>query len=117
MSDAHHTHTHAHPTEDYAARTHPEFVVLELGERLGALILHTDRDMHGVEVEISPDGDPHDRSHKQVLERSLGGRAAFTAVFDALAAGSYTLWVDGQPRARGVGIQGGLVAELDWTSS
>jgi hypothetical protein len=44
----------------------------------------------------------------------MGGRSAFTAVFDGLATGSYTLWVDDQPRARGVHVEGGAIVELDW---
>jgi hypothetical protein len=98
----------------YSARAHPEFVVLELGDEVGALIVHTDAAMHGVEVEISPDGADDHRSHKEVLERRAGGRPAFTAVFDGLAAGRYTLWVDGAPRARDVEIEGGRIAELHW---
>ncbi len=105
---------HEHPVEDYSARKHPEFVVLEIGENLGALIVHTDADMHGVEIEISPDHDHRRRSHKQVLERSINGRPAFTAVFDGLAAGSYALWDQGHTRTRGVRIESGLVTELDW---
>ena len=54
------------------------------------------------------------RSHKQVLERSINGRPAFTAVFDGLAAGSYALWDRGRARTRGIAIAGGLVTELDW---
>lgn len=38
----------------YADRPHPEYVVLDIGGECGALILHTDPEMHGVEVEISP---------------------------------------------------------------
>jgi hypothetical protein len=49
-----------------------------------------------------------------VLEREMGGRAAFTAVFDALPAGTYALWTEGAPRARGVRVQAGSVTELDW---
>ena len=49
--------THEHPLEDYSARKHPEFVVLEIGGNLGALVVHTDADMHGVEIEISPEHD------------------------------------------------------------
>src|SRR5437588_10283354 len=88
--------------EHYAARRHPEFVVLEIGPGLGALIVHTDASMHGVEIEISPAGDDGRRSHKQVLERSVGGRPAHTAVFDQLPAGAYTLWTDGAARIRNV---------------
>ena len=103
--------------ENYAARAHPEYVVLDIGDQLGALIVYTDAELHGTEVEISPAGDDSDRSHKDVLERGLGDRAAFTAVFDRLPEGSYTLWTDGQARARNVAVAGGAVAELDWTTS
>ncbi len=105
---------HIHPVEDHSARSHPEFVVLEIGEDLGALILHTDPAMHGIEVEISPSGEDVRRSHKQVLERRINGHAAFTAVFDGLAAGIYTLWVNGRERARGVLVEAGAITELDW---
>ena len=98
----------------YADRAHPEFVVLEIGDDLGALIVHADPAMHGVEVEISPDHEQDARSHKEVLERRLGSTPAYTAVFDALPAGTYTLWVADEPRAEGVAIAGGAVAELDW---
>jgi hypothetical protein len=100
--------------EHYAARPHPEFVVLEIGPELGALIVHTDAAMHGVEIEISPSSDDDRRSHKQVLERSVGGRAAFTAVFDQLAPGTYTLWTDDVARVRGVNVRGEHIAELRW---
>jgi hypothetical protein len=107
-------HLLGHPMESYSARKHPEFVVLDIGEDVGALIVHTDPELHGVEVELSLAGDDGRRSHKEVLERSIDGRPAFTAVFDGLRAGSYTLWTGGEPRARGVVIEGGTIAELDW---
>jgi len=100
--------------ETYAHRPHPEYVVLDIGEDLGALIVYTDPDMHGVEVEISARGADADRSHKEVLERSVGNRAAFTAVFDRLPEGAHTLWVNGEAAAREVWITAGAVAELDW---
>jgi hypothetical protein len=101
--------------ENYAARPHPEYVVLDIGEHLGALIVYTDAALHGTEVEISPAGEDSNRSHKDVLERGVTGRPAFTAVFDKLPEGTYTLWSGGVPRARGVQVSGGAVAELDWT--
>ena len=112
-----HTHGHGdhnHVVEDYSSRKHPEFVVLDIGEDVGALIVHTDADMHGVEIEISPAGDDRYRSHKQVLERNIDHQPAFTAVFDGLAPGAYTLWVQGMARARGVSVEACAVAELDW---
>jgi hypothetical protein len=103
--------------ENYAARPHPEYVVLDIGDDLGALIVYTDAALHGTEVEISPDGRDEERSHKDVLERAVGERPAFTAVFDRLPEGAYTLWTGGVARARGVRVAGGAVAELDWTAA
>ena len=100
--------------EHYAARRHPEFVVLEIGEDLGALIVHTGPDMHGVEIEISPAAADDRRSHKQVLERRSGAEPAYTAVFDQLSAGTYTLWSEGVARVRGVEVPASSVAELRW---
>ena len=61
--------------------------MLEIGDELGALIVHTDEAMHGREIEISPSGHDDARSHKDVLERPLGGRPAFSAVFDQIPEG------------------------------
>ncbi len=106
------THSHAH--EGYAARPHPEYVAIDIGEECGALIIHADPGMHGIEIEISATGEDEDRQHKEVLERSIRGEPAFTAVFDRVAEGSYTLWVNDEPRAREVEITRGEIAELDW---
>jgi len=111
----HDHHHHAH--EPYAARPHPEFVVLDIGEDVGALIVHLDASLHGVEVEISPSGDDRARSHKEVLERAIAGRPAHTAVFDRLAGGSYTLWIEDAAIARDVAVTGGSIAELDLRSA
>jgi hypothetical protein len=113
-----HTHPHSHEAseENHGARRHAEAVVLDIGEDLGALIVHADAGMLGVEVEISATGQDDCRSHKDVLEREIGGRPAYTAVFDKVREGSYTLWVDDVPRARNVAIIGASIAELDWSA-
>jgi len=61
----HHPHDHVHET--YADRPHDQHVVLELGDGIGALIVHTDPALVGTEVEISPSVDDASRSHKEVL--------------------------------------------------
>jgi hypothetical protein len=115
-SDTHrHCHNHGEVAERYAVRRHPEPVVLDIGGNLGALIVHTDAGMVGVEVEISATGSDGERSHKEVLEREIDGRPAYTAVFDKVRAGGYTLWVDDVARERGVLVSGGALAELDWS--
>jgi len=110
-----HGHTHNHETteENHAARRHPEHVVLDIGDDIGALILHTRAEMLGVEVEISATGQDDRRSHKDVLEREINGRPAYTAVFDNLRQGTYTLWIDDVAYARDVVVTGGAVSELD----
>jgi hypothetical protein len=121
-SHAHsHSHVHDHdhsqetPGENYAARRHPEAVVLDIGGDLGALILHTDAEMVGVEVEISATGQDDRRTHKDVLEREINGRPAYTAVFDKVRQGSYTLWVADGARSRAVLVTGGASSERDWS--
>lgn len=114
MRHGHHAHDHGTATENYSARRHPEHVILDIGDDVGALIVHTDGEMHGVEVEISATGRDDQRTHKDVLEREIAGRPAFTAVFDKVPQGSYTLWVGDLARARGVTVAGGVVTELNW---
>jgi hypothetical protein len=114
-----HGHSHDHGPggeENYAARRHPEHVVLDIGQDIGALIIHTDAGMIGVEVEISETGQDDRRSHKDVLEREINGRSAYTAVFDKIPEGTYTLWVDDIARERDVVIGGGAISELDWSA-
>jgi hypothetical protein len=101
-------------TEQHSHRSHPEQVVLEIGADLGALVVYTDARVHGTEIEISLSGDDGDRSHKEVLNRPVGGRPTYAAVFDRLVDGSYTLWVSDVAVARGVAITGGSITELDW---
>jgi hypothetical protein len=100
--------------EHHSHRPHPEQVVLEIGADLGALVIYTDARVHGTEIEISPAQADDDRSHKEVLNRPVAGRATYAAVFDRLAGGSYTLWVSDVAVTRGVAIAGGSITELDW---
>ena len=116
----HHDHGHGHNHEargeNHAARRHPEHVVLDIGGDIGALIVHTGAHMLGVEVEISATGQDDDRTHKDVLEREINGSPAYTAVFDNIPEGSYTLWVDDVAQAREVIVTGGAIGELDWST-
>ena len=108
---AHHNHGHHHHD---AAVVRSQPVVLDLGDGIGALIVHTDLDLLGVEVEISPDGADGNRQHKEVLRRTIGPATVNVLVYDNLPEGKYTLWVDDVAWARHVRIESGSVAELDW---
>ena len=72
-------------------------------------------EMVGVEVEISATGQDDRRTHKDVLEREINGRPAYTAVFDKIRQGSYTLWVEDVACERDVFVSGGAISELDWS--
>ena len=90
----------------------PEHVLLDLGSGVGALVLRTGADLHGVEIEISPAGRDEERSHKQVHERPVAGRRLYGAVFDSLPAGEYTLWLDDRPLRRHVAVAGAAVTDI-----
>ena len=120
----HHGHVHhdhhmaAHRPHDHTAahRPHREPVVLEIGGELGALVVYTDPALLHREIEISPAGEDASRSHKDVLERVVGARSVYAAVFDRLPGGTYSLWHGGNVQTRGVEVAAGSVAELRWAA-
>ena len=73
------------PNPHHSKDPRPEHVMLDLGPGVGALVLHTGADLHGVEIEVSPAGRDGERSHKQVHERPVAGRPLYGAVFDVSA--------------------------------
>lgn len=106
----HHSHVSAH---NPGAGQGP--VVLDIGEDVGALLLHTRGDMVGREIEISPAGRDQERSHVEVLpRRTPSGAVRHTAVYGSLQQGEWTLWgADGTP-ALLVAVSGGEVVEATW---
>ena len=97
---------------DHSKDARPEHVMLDLGPGVGALVLRTGADLHGMEIEISPAGCDGERSHKQVHERPVAGRPLYGAVFEALPAGEYTLWLDDRPLRRHVAVAGAVVTDI-----
>ena len=100
------------PNHDHSTEARPEHVMLDLGPGVGALVLRTGADLHGAEIEISLAGRDEERSHKQVHERPVAGRPLYAAVFDRLAAGEYTLWLDDRPLRRHVAVAGEAVTDI-----
>jgi hypothetical protein len=97
-----HTHPHPHvPLEEARPPTRPsEAVLVDVGERAGALVLASTSAREGLEVEIHPANDAQRRTHVWVLpRRGRGGDVVYAAVFPSLAPGDYTvLEPDGAPR-------------------
>lgn len=87
--------------------------VLDIGEDVGALVIYTGQELLGREIEVSPKERDAYRVHTAVLERIVGGRSLYAALFLALPAGDYQIWCNA-PIANEVTVVGGLVAERDW---
>jgi hypothetical protein len=97
-------------------RVHPESVVLDIGQDMGALIIYGDAELRGKEIEVSPLGSAATRVHVEVLERRVNGRQVFASVFPKLRAGDYDIWLH-SPTPRGTAsILGGEVTTVDWRS-
>jgi hypothetical protein len=100
------------------ARPHPEHVVLDLGGDVGALIVHADPDQHDLQIEICPSGrESGYREHQHILERPVGRRTKYAAVFGGLREGRYTLFTHDAVRETGVVIEGGSVTTVDWRTT
>jgi hypothetical protein len=94
-------------------------VILHLSERIGALIIDTDADLTGVEIEISPvasDGPHVHRTHSMVRERLTEPRQ-FSAVYPSLEAGDYTIWRNADTPVATVTIHGGSITRHTWTAA
>jgi hypothetical protein len=96
------------------ARPHPEPVVLDIGGKIGALIVYSIAALVDTPIEVSPTGADDERFHQHILERPMPGGTSYAAVFDKIREGSYTLWLHGEPRVRDFNIVGGEIAEVDW---
>jgi hypothetical protein len=92
-------------------------VLLDLGGESGALIIHTGRDLHGREIEISRADRDEPRTHSAVRERHVRDGVVHCAVYPDLAAGPYTVWWDTATPAGAISVTGGAIAEFVWPAS
>ena len=100
--------------EQHNDRVHSETVVLNIGQDIGALIIYTEPELRGREIEVSPRGNAGARTHVEVLERRIDGRPVFAAVFPQLRAGEYDIRDTASNLPHVVTILGGEVATVDW---
>lgn len=108
-------HAHRHLPADFFARTHTEFIVLDIGADTGALLVYADAELYGTEIEVSPVLAPNQRTHTAVLRRIVNGQTVHTAVFAELSPGAYILWHPSQPET--ITISEGGVTERDWRTT
>jgi len=118
----HDSHTHTH-TDTLAAPTHnlgPTYdstVVMEIGGDTGGLVVYTDGDQLGVEVDIFVRGCDEPLTHTAIRERNLPDRVLYAGVYPGLPAGDYTIAPLGSRPATDVTIVGGAVVEVHGEST
>jgi hypothetical protein len=101
-------------TEAHSMRPRVGDVVLDIGGDIGALILYTNADRDGEEIELSLAAPGAARFHNQVHERRFNGHVGFAAVYPEIRAGEYHIWGEGREPIGTVTIRGGEITELDW---
>ena len=89
-------------------------VALDIGPERGALIVHTDVQRLGDQIEIEAIDPPGRRTHVGVLRRPFAAGVAYAAVFGSLTPGMYAL-LDRGSVWREVNIVAGRVTEIDST--
>jgi hypothetical protein len=106
-------HTHQHHAD---GPTGPGSVVLDLGEKIGALVIHTASARHGQEIEVSQLDAPGPtiRTHAAVRAREFAPGTRYGAVIPALPAGRYQIWADATTALDIVTVHSGRVTEYHW---
>jgi hypothetical protein len=100
--------------EGHDKQTLHGFIMLDIGDDAGALVIYAPSDLRGQEIEISPAGSDASRQHVDILERKINERTVCAAVFPSLLPRVYSIWrPDGLPPEH-VTVTAGSVAEVDW---
>jgi hypothetical protein len=113
-----HAHAHDHPHDhDHRLETRPPpsgiaTVVLDIGEGVGALVVHAPPVLCGVEIELTRSGSSEPVTHTEVRERRLPEGSVFAGVFSALTAGDYRLLAVGGHAGQELTIRSGRVTEV-----
>lgn len=96
-------------------RVHTEHAVLDIGEEVGALIIHCRPELRGRQIDLSPRTRLWQRTHTDVLERRIGRNQVFAALFFALPVDEYVIWGGRAEPIGEVAIIGGQVTEINWS--
>jgi hypothetical protein len=89
-------------------------VVINVGEHTGALVLASNQERSGLEVEIHPVAQPEARTHVWVLPREGRDGVVFAAVFPSLASGDYAILDLDKSVARVVSVPANQVTHATW---
>lgn len=103
-----HVHVEAAPT--VASRS----VVINAGEHTGALVLASNVERSGLEVEIHPVSQPDARTHVWVLPREGRDGVVYAAIFPSLESGTYAIIDDDGSIAEVVAVAPNKVTHATW---
>jgi hypothetical protein len=84
-------------------------VVLDIGNDVGALVLHTSVEWLGREIDLLPDDRSIPPTHSAVRERRLPDGSSYAAVYPQLQAGRYTV----EDSRQLLTIVGGRVTQIE----
>jgi hypothetical protein len=105
---------HPHGREPALPPSGQGTVVLDIGDGVGALVVHTPAALAGVEIELARRGETRAFVHTEVRERRLPDGSVFAGVFPAVPVGDYTLLGVGGRDICDVTIIEGGVTEVNW---
>lgn len=86
-------------------------VILDIGNGVGALVLHTSRQWLDHEIDLEPDDPSLTHTHSAVRERRSPQGSSYAAVYPQLHEGRYTIVGSTQHFT----IEGGRVTDLELT--
>ena len=87
-------------------------VLLDIGDGVGALVVHAPATLCGVEIEIARRGETNAFVHTEVRERRLPEGTVYAGVFVELPEGDYTLLDVAACPDRDLTIRSGRVTEV-----
>jgi hypothetical protein len=100
--------------EGHDKQTLHGFIMLDIGDHAGALVIYAPSDLRGTEIEISPAGNDSSRQHVDILERKIDERSVCAAVFPSLSPGVYSIWRPDGLSPESVTVTAESVTEVDW---
>jgi len=90
-------------------------VVLDLGPRTGAVVVHAPPELDGREIQIRPrDPSAGPWTHSLVRARQTARGVQHAAVYPDLRPGDYILWLDGDGGELAVTVAAGRVTTVGW---
>ena len=100
--------------EQRVPRVHTEHIVLDIGDDMGGLIFYTSPELLNREIEVAPVATPEFKTHTDVSERLVNGRAIYAAVFPPIAVGDYAVCRPAEREGQQFSVTSGHVTEIDW---